>query len=302
VELHSDEQETDALTNGTTFVIPGARFVVRGTGAGIDDACFRLAESPAPARCNTASKGTFMRTRLTGILALALVLGLLGTASAVPIPPPVLFDFNALAANVNSATGEDAIEDYMEALWGSDITVALGARTRKSRVESRPSGAYLGNSDGALNRGSCGDEVTCHPDPKDTFLINRWNAGSLDANLRDRIIITFEEEPIMGFEVDWEIFPVTQNGQNADITIKADGVTLFFRELLGADKELGDLGHFSFSFLAPVQTLEFIDWNDAPIGIDNLRVTRRRVPVPATTPLLAAGLLALGIIRRRRRS
>jgi hypothetical protein len=216
------------------------------------------------------------------------------------LPSSVLFDFNSLAKNINSANGADPIETYMEALWGSDISVALGAKTQKDRIENRPSGAYLGNTDGATNRGDC-LAPHCHPDPKDTFLINRWNQSSIPSDLRDRIIITFEEEAITGFDVDWAIFPVTQNGQNADITIKADGATLFFRALLGADKELGDLGHFSFDFETPVNTLEFIDWSDAPIGIDNLLV-RRDVPAPGTLPLLVPGILALLLHRRRARA
>jgi hypothetical protein len=184
----------------------------------------------------------------------------------------------------------------MEGIYGSDITVAWGAKTQKDRIESRPTGMYLGNTDGALDRGNCNGN--CHPDPKDTFLINRWNSTSVPSNLRDRITITFEDVPIWGFGVDWEIFPVTRTGAAADITIKADGETLFFSELLGLDKEKGDLGHFSIDFAVPVHTLEFIDWTDAPIGIDNLTLTRR-VPLPGTGLLLLAGLAALGLQRRR---
>lgn len=233
-----------------------------------------------------------MNLRLASRLAVVLFVCLPAFASATE----VLFDFNDLASGIESDES-DAIETYMELLYGSDITLSDGAKTRKSRVEDRPSGMYLGNSDGATGRGPCPvDQNTapCHPDPKDTFLINDWSEEY------DRFSITFEEEPISGFEVDWEIFPVTRNGQAADITILADEEEIFFSELLGADKELGDLGHFSYSFNAPVHTLEFIDWRDAPIGIDNLRV-RRDMPVPGTVLLIMTGLLALGVRRRSQR-
>jgi hypothetical protein len=249
-----------------------------------------------------------MKTMLSVAVPTVLALVLSGTATASTI----LFDFNSLGADINSVSNgspfpssTDPIEDYMEDIYGSNITVQLGARTRSDRVEGRPNGSldmYLANSDGASDRGDCPSNTACHGAPMDTFLINRWNASSIDPGLRDRIIITFEDDPIMGFEVDWEIFPVTRNGQNADITIKADGEQLFFSQLLNGEKERGDLGHFvSVTFLDPVHTLEFIDWNDAPIGIDNLRVTRR-VPVPGTPSLLGAGLLAFGLSRKRSRA
>jgi hypothetical protein len=240
--------------------------------------------------------------RLGSKLLVAVSLAIPGTAAANVI----LFDFNSLGAGLNSSdNGTDPIETYMEGIYGSDITVRNGAQTRKDRVEGRPNGnidMFLGNSDGATARGDCsspGANAACHPNPKDTFLINRWDASTsqVPANLADRIIITFVTAPIVGLEVDWEIFPVTQDGANADITIKADGVQIFFSQLTGSDKELGDLGHFSYTFTSPVNTLEFIDWRDAPIGIDNLRVTRRRVPLPGTLALLGAGFLALGFGR-----
>jgi hypothetical protein len=234
-----------------------------------------------------------VHSKVAPILLFAGVLGLAGSASA----DTILFDFNSLGANVNSATGPDSIESYMEGLYGSDITVALGAKTQTARVENRPTGMYLGNSDGAIDRGNC-TAPYCHPGT-DTFLINRWDATSVPSSLRDRIIITFEDVPIYGLGLDWEIFPITRNGNKADITIKADGEIVFWEELYGTDKENGDLGHFSIDFTTPVHTLEFIDWTDAPIGIDNLSVTPRRVPVPGTGLLLLAGLAALGLNRRR---
>ncbi len=190
----------------------------------------------------------------------------------------ILFDFNVLPANVNSAAGnapgQDAIEDNMEALYGSPITVNLGAKTLKDRPENpHPAGLYLGNSDGALDRGAF-VMPPGHADPKDTYLINRWNSSCCAANQKDRIVITFEQRPITGAEFDWEIFPVNGVSTSADFTFKADGVQYYYTALTTlSEKQQGDLGHYAVSFSTPVKTLEFIDWTDAPIGIDNLRVT-----------------------------
>ena len=234
-----------------------------------------------------------MRTRLLLILSMAIAW------SARPAgADTILFDFNSLAANKDSKNnGNDLIEEYMELVYGSDITVPAGARTRKDRVEDRPDGAYLGNSDGALDRGLCAPSgsVACHGTPMDTFLINRWN------NDFDRIGITFEQQPIIAVEFDWEIFPVTQNGQTADLTVIADETQIFFHEILGANKELGDLGHFSYVFDSPVSTLQFIDWTDAPIGIDNLRVRRQETPWASPLLLLSAGLVGPAIWTLRKR-
>lgn len=211
----------------------------------------------------------------------------------------VLFDFNALAAGKKSATGPDLIEQYLEGLYGSNITVNLGAETRRKKIEGRPSGLYLGNSDLALDPGPFGLPPG-HLGPTDTFLINRWNARRIPQEVRDRIVITFEDVPIDSVEFDWEIFPVTASGQNADITVKADGATIFHEALFGKDKEKGDLGHFGpFFFATPVRTLEFIDWTDAPIGIDNLSVNQQ-VPEPSSLVLLLAATAALVLAPRVR--
>jgi hypothetical protein len=227
-----------------------------------------------------------MKTKLTLLVMLVASLAIPGGAAAAPI----LFDFNSISDNTNSSSGEDAIENYMEGIYGSEITLALGARAENDKIEGRPTGAYLG---------------------PDIFLINRWNTTSISSTLRDRISITFEDVPITGLEFDWEIFPVTESGQNADLTVKVwteqqlvleqPGTTIFFSQLLGPAKEAGALGHESFAFSAPVTMVQFIDWNDAPIGIDNLSLPTQ-VPLPGTLALLGAGLVGFGINRARRRA
>ena len=214
----------------------------------------------------------------------------------------VLFDFNSLAAGINSTNGStaDSIDNYMTGVYGSSVTVALGAKTMTSKAENPypRNGLYLGNSDGATDRGQYSGSAFYHAGWLDTFLINRWNATSLASSVRDRIVITFNAAPITAVEFDWEIFPMNGSGV-ADFTFKADGTQIFYTALTtSSDKQAGDLGHFSHTFSAPVTKLEFIDWTDAPIGIDNLRVTR--VPEPGSATLFGAALAAFALSRRRR--
>jgi hypothetical protein len=234
-----------------------------------------------------------MKRAIVGIAAVVLMLS--GRVNAAPI----LFDFNAAPVETNSDGGEDAIENYMEAIYGSEMTLANGARNEDDRTEGmNTTYAYLGNTNGAVDRlGTCGTGPCALTNP-DRFLINRWSSGF------DRITITFNVVPITGIEFDWEIFPVTQSGQNADLTfrwIDINGVSnsQLIQALFGANKPLGDMGHSSFTFSTPVRTIEFIDWTDAPIGVDNLRITQ--TPVPGTLALLGAGFLALAAGRAARR-
>lgn len=228
-------------------------------------------------------------------------------ALAPPAAESVLFDFNSLAAGVNSTSGADKIETYMESMYGSNITVNWGARTMKGKPESgRPAAnqLYLANSDDAPDRGPMAGSPYWHADPKDTYLINRWNTNPSKSCgptcMNDRIVFIFDV-PIISAEWDWEIFPINSASKKADLTVKADGVTIFYASLTTlADKMLGDLGHAGpFFFATPVNKLEFIDWTNAPDGIDNLRVT----PVPDDAPavlILAAGFGALVALAYRR--
>ena len=249
------------------------------------------------------------------------LLGLFAVLIALAPRPaePVLFDFNSLKAGVNSTTVADGIETYMESMYGSNITVNWGARTMKGKPESgRPAAnqLYLANSDNAPDRGPMAGSPYWHADPKDTYLINRWNASQpsgCPTCLKDRIEIIFDE-PIISAEFDWEIFPVSSASQKADLTVQADGETIFSAGLSTLpEKKLGDLGHWGpYFFATPVHKLEFIDWTDAPIGIDKLHVTKRQpirpqsvpVPVPDDAPavlILAAGFGALVILASRGR-
>jgi hypothetical protein len=180
----------------------------------------------------------------------------------------IVFDFNSLAAGVKSSNlGTDLIETYMEGIYGSNITIPTGAKTLKNKPENVGPALYLGNTDNGVD----------HRPTLDTYLINRWDSGY------DKIEIRFEESPIMAFELDWQIFPVTVNGQNADLTIKADGVTVFYSQLIGSQKPNGQMSHFVYSSSTPITDLQFIDWTDAPIGIDNLAVTQYSPPSPPGT-------------------
>lgn len=264
-------------------------------------------------------------------LALAIALVLPAPAAATSFT----WDFNALVKNKNStntALGlDDPIELYMESIFGSDITVRRGAQTRKDKMDGLTSTSlYLGNTDGAPDRGFLPSPFA-HPNSKDTFLINRWNQSGLKPHERDRIVITFETVPLEWIAFDWEIFPVVKgSSEPADITFRActkaervsdsqgllncpaDLAHTFFFEDLGpkgsAEKEKGDLGHFplvgaQFFFPGgPVHQLEWIDWNTAPVGLDNLEGATVVTPEPATILLLTSGLggLVAWTLRRRR--
>jgi len=229
-----------------------------------------------------------------------LVVALSAFAASAPCQAGFLFDFNTLAAGVNSATGADPIETYMEGVYGSDIAVALGAKTLKEKPEAVGPTNFLGNTDNGVY----------HVNPKDTYLINRWNSTTVPTNLRDRITIEFLAAPVSFIEFDWQIFPVTTG--KADITVKADGVTIFYydNDNTQAEKEAGKMGHFSWFSPGgtPVTKFEFIDWTTAPIGIDNLNVDReqRLPPVPEPTGIVLwsslMGVSALVTAYRRRRT
>lgn len=210
----------------------------------------------------------------------------------------ILFDFNSLSSGVNSSSGSDAIEAYMSSIYGSAVTVDLGARTMKSKPEEVGPWPYLGNTD------FVDGDLQSHWWYKDTYLINRWNASWIPADQRDRITITFEEEAIGSIAFDWQIFPVTTG--KADFTVKADGETVFYYDN-ALDKYNGYLSHTELTFDAPVHKLEFIDWYTAPIGIDNLYVnpppppppSNQSVPEPATALMMLLGTLGIGAVRRR---
>lgn len=229
----------------------------------------------------------------------ALFAALLPMLCETPAEASILFDFNTLNGRMrNPDVSVGPIEKYMEEVYGSDITVRLGAMALKRRPVRASTRRYLGNTDNGIR----------HRRYMDSYLINRWDTEVLAPDLRDRIVIRFEEAPITAFELDWQIFPATEVDQFADLTILADGVQVFFEELLGEDKRFGKLGHFAFQSDKPITELQFIDGTDAPIGIDNLLATRslgnptRAVPEPASLIVWGGiGICVVVAARARRR-
>lgn len=202
-----------------------------------------------------------------------------------------MLNFNSLAANVNSATGTDSIETYIEGVIGSNVTVEPGTKTLKEKPENVGPTNYLGNTDNGV----------WHANPKDTYLINRWNYTSLPSNVRDRIKITFDVA-LASIEFDWQIFPVTTG--KADFTVKADGIQYLYYDN-SSNKTSGYLSHSKIVFTTPVNTIEFIDWTTAPVGIDNLYIDyppppQTAVPEPATGLMALLGGLGIVAVRRRR--
>jgi hypothetical protein len=211
--------------------------------------------------------------------------------AAVSTTTSFSFDFNSLSSGIDSTSGEDSIENYMEAIYGSEITLKTGARTRKDKPENGVGlPLYLGNSENGV-----GNHPTNYNLNKDTYLYNRWKDGY------DRITIEFLDVPVTHVEFDWQIFAQTRG--KADFTFKADDVVIFYYDNSDSDTiRDGYMNHFSHTFASPVKKLEFVDWTTAPVGIDNLSVTTTHTPEPASLLMWGLGAAAFTYAGYRRRS
>lgn len=246
----------------------------------------------ATSRCAHGSYATTLRlVRRSSLCAIALLGLAVGSANAGPI-----VDFNILNPGLTSTSGEDTIENRIEADLGMEVTLYTGAKTLRNEPESDLSALWLGNSD------YVNGVLTPHAaNVRDTYLINRWNEG------HDRIRIQFHTA-ITGIEFDWQIFPTL--GNKADFTLKSvknnvETIHFYYNNI--ANKTQGAMGHVLINFAAPVTYLEFIDWYDAPIGIDNLHINpppppQQEVPEPATGVLALLGGLGIAAVRRRRQA
>jgi hypothetical protein len=252
-------------------------------------------------------------SKLLPILALFVLFAMAAKSQA-----GILFNFNSPTINpvISSQGGEtdppgDAIEAYMSLLYGSDVDVALGAKLVHNKPENIAGfNVYLGNTDvvAPFVAPPLNPNVT-NTGVSDNYLINRWNASSLPPTVRDRIVIEFTQVPIIKMSVDWQIFPINSTTATADLTIKADGNQIFYydNDNTHAERIAGKMGHFSITFANPVHKLEFIDWTDAPIGIDNLWVESPPedsppvVPEPTTLLIWTGFAGALVATYRRRR-
>lgn len=276
--------------------------------------------------------------RASSMAVLALAFGYAGSAMAT-IAAPVLFDFalqdNTVSTAINgmamsttvsgSGLGKTAksssIADYMTAVLhtagyaNSSVQVVGALGTATYTGEGYVWGNSLGTSNGATFNGanttSANDQKTVKASGKDGFIIND-NFG-IYGKKYSQFTLKFINFQIDSVGYDWEIFPdaTCPSSNNCsslpDISLYADDQlinnTFATKRTVAETKNRTyapqGLGTVSNIALNNVSTLEFRDW-PAEIGIDNLKLTGHVVPEPASLTLMAAGMLPLTWLARRR--
>ena len=204
------------------------------------------------------------------IWGLSLFLALLALfMNGTTLATSVLFDFED--AQFMGGAGE--IEEYMESVYSSDVTVIGG------RVANWSPGPH-----GPFGPGPLGPDNYIHAGPD--YCPSSWFSFS------------FNEVPITSASFDWGTIlgvegPIPMIVYSFDVF--ADDVEIFSVEC-GFDELSGNTDVLFFN--SPITTLKFTvnPFANFEIEVDNLTVTS--VPEPATIALM--GLGALGFIHRRR--
>jgi len=198
------------------------------------------------------------------VLLLVVALFVHGTAFATS----VLFDFE----DAPFMGGAGDIEEYMESVYGSDVTVIGG------RVANWSPGPH-----GPFGPGPLGPDNYIQAGPD--YCPSSWFSFS------------FNEVPITSSSFDWG----TKLGVEGPIPlivysfdVLADDVGIFSIEC-GFDDLSGNTGALFFD--SPITTLKFTvgPFANFEIEVDNLMVTP--IPEPATIALMGFG--ALGLVRKR---
>ena len=163
----------------------------------------------------------------------------------------VSFDFDDIQSSSRKGPKAIDVENYMEALFGSNISVSGNTATGRAGAAA----GSLQNPDAALG----------------------ISGGFLKAGKGRGAGISFDfgESPIESFSVDWLL---RKGGRK--FTILADGVIVNQQTLTKNQRKAGLSGHQdSFFFDDPVHRLEFIGVKKQSFAIDNLFIN---IPLPGS--------------------
>ena len=177
-------------------------------------------------------------------LYLGIAIGLLICASNNSVLADSLysFDFDPLGSKAYRKKTSQAVEAYMESLYGDDISVSKGTKAAKGNFA-----APAANSQAA-------------------YIGEPSHAGMyLRSSGKNPIVLDFGTNGVSSFSVDWKLF---KNAKG--ISILADGFIIDHETLSQAQKKSGAGGNLTLFFDESVQKLEFVGVKNTRFGLDNL--------------------------------